>query len=271
MILLGSIILSGAVSATGVSISPQSKLFHENISNLQSQSNLSHNNNKINFQSNTIKPTENGNFIIGKLIIPRLGVDCSIRSDTVNAYNSAYHYPQSASFGQHGECGIMSHRTTYSALFRHLDSLRIGDKVIIINLKKTKYTYSVTSNGKDIRWDYKTNPITFTQSGKAKLLLVTCYPPGYEKAAFITHCKLISADHIPRVISTTPNNLKINMSRTSTIAIKLSENIKKSTYFSNIKVKNLKTNKFVTISKNISRNKIYIKTNSKNLQIHGIK
>lgn len=128
-----------------------------------------------------------------RLVIPKIGVDAAIRSDTVNSYNAVYHYPESVEPGQNGECGFLSHRTTYSGLFGKLGSLKIGDEVIIkdYGLSK-KYIYKVTSNGKDIRWDYKENPIDFDQSGEARLLLVTCYPPGKKQAAYICHCKLVS-------------------------------------------------------------------------------
>ncbi|MDD1774136.1 MAG: sortase [Methanobacterium sp.] len=129
----------------------------------------------------------------GELIIPKLEVDCSIRSDTVNAYDAVYHYPQSAAYGQPGECGILGHRTTYSGLFTNIGNLEPGDKVIIKDLiLKKVYTYEVTSNGDDIRWDYKSNPIKFSLEGEPRLLLVTCYPPGEKSAAYIVHCKLIS-------------------------------------------------------------------------------
>lgn len=128
-----------------------------------------------------------------KLVIPKLGVDCYIRTDTVNAYNAVYHYPQSAGFGQPGEAGILGHRTTYSSLFKNINSLSPGDKVIIKDLTYKKiYTYEVTSNGNDIRYDYKTNPIRFALEGDSRLLLVTCYPPGAKSAAYITHTKLVS-------------------------------------------------------------------------------
>lgn len=127
------------------------------------------------------------------LVIPKLGVNCYIRTDTVNAYNAVYHYPQSAGFGQPGEAGILGHRTTYSAIFKNINSLAPGDEVIIKDLIfKKVYTYQVTSNGNDIRYDYKTNPIRFSLEGDARLLLVTCYPPGAKSAAYITHAKLIS-------------------------------------------------------------------------------
>ena len=66
----------------------------------------------------------------------------------------------------------------------------------------------------------------------------------------------------PKVISTTPTNLKTVVSRISTIIIKFSENFKSSTYYNNITVKNLKTGKYVTIKKSISGNTLYLKTNS---------
>jgi hypothetical protein len=67
----------------------------------------------------------------------------------------------------------------------------------------------------------------------------------------------------PKVSSTSPTNLKMGVSRTSTIVIKFSENIKNSTYYSNIKVKNLTTGKYVTITKAISGTYLNIKTSTK--------
>jgi sortase A len=133
---------------------------------------------------------------IGELIIPKLGIDATIRSDTVNAYGAVYHYPESASPGQPGECGLLGHRTTYSHLFINLGTLKVGDLAIIIDpVMKKKYTYAVTSNGNDIRWDYKTNPVRFAQDGEAQLMIITCYPPGLKEAAYITHFKLISTEN----------------------------------------------------------------------------
>ena len=131
--------------------------------------------------------------IIGKnhLIIPRLGINCIIRSDTPNAYNAVYHYQTSVYPGNPGECAILGHRTTYSALFRYNNLLKNGDLVIIQNYK-TKYIYSVISNGDDIRWYFHPTPLTFKKSGEKILLLFTCYPPGRAVAKWVTHCKLVS-------------------------------------------------------------------------------
>ncbi len=142
----------------------------------------------------TITKGKTSTKISARLVIPKIGVNGIIRSDTVNGYNTVYHYPESVLPGQSGECGLLSHRTKYSGLFGKLGSLKVGDEVIIKDYStSTKYVYKVTSNGDDIRWDYKENPIQFEQNGEARLLLVTCYPPGRKQAAYITHCKLVSA------------------------------------------------------------------------------
>jgi len=130
--------------------------------------------------------------VLGKLIIPSIGLEVWIREDTVNAYDSVYHYPESVMPGEPGDCGILGHRTRYSGPFRLLGNLKPGDIVIIEDfITSKKYIYKVISNGEDIRWDYKENPIRFSQTGEAKLMLITCYPPGKSEAAWITHCKLV--------------------------------------------------------------------------------
>ncbi len=131
--------------------------------------------------------------IIGKLIIPSIGLEAWIREDTVNAYDSVYHYPESVMPGEPGDCGLLGHRTRYSGPFQLIGNLRPGDIVIIEDfINSKKYTYKVISNGEDIRWDYKENPIRFAQTGKARLMLITCYPPGRTDAAWITYCELVN-------------------------------------------------------------------------------
>ena len=164
---------------------------------VKAQKSLKDYNERMSNPVNALDPTNTGGGVIGELVIPKLGVDCNIRSDTVNAYDAVYHYSESVDFGQPGEVGLLGHRTTYSHLFLNIASLEIGDKAIIIDpTMQKKYTYAVTSNGNDIRWDYKTNPVRFAQEGEARLLIITCYPPGKKEAAYITHFKLVSTENI---------------------------------------------------------------------------
>jgi len=67
----------------------------------------------------------------------------------------------------------------------------------------------------------------------------------------------------PVMVSTTPKNGAIKVSRSSTISIKLSENFKTSTNWSKIYIKNLRTGKIVGITKSISRNILNIKMTAK--------
>lgn len=67
----------------------------------------------------------------------------------------------------------------------------------------------------------------------------------------------------PKVSSTNPKNNAAGFSRTATISIKFNENIKTSTYWSKIYIKNMKTGKTAVISKSIKGNTLYIKMSSK--------
>ena len=139
---------------------------------------------KINVTNLTATP------IFGTLAIPSLGVEWYMRTDTLNAYNTVYHAP---SFypGENGTIGFLGHHTFYSAPFANIDLLKVGDQVIVNDyLTQKKYIYLVDSNG-ETKWDYHVNPIQYPQ-GTNELLLITCWPPGYKKAAWIVHCKPIS-------------------------------------------------------------------------------
>jgi sortase A len=129
----------------------------------------------------------------GYVSIPSLGVNWGIRSDTVNALGSVYHYNESFYPGQDGVAGLLGHHTRFSAPFMNIDTLKTGDVVVVTDLLSQKrYTYQVSSSW-DIKWDFKTNPVNFT-AGNPELKLVTCWPKGYSRAAFQTHCKLVSID-----------------------------------------------------------------------------
>ncbi|MCK9151220.1 class E sortase [Methanobacterium alcaliphilum] len=149
---------------------------------------------KIGLRADITEPTQS--LANSRLIIPKINADYQIRTDTVNKYNSVYHYPNSVLPGEKGECGLLGHRTTFSAPFKKLNTLKIGDEVIIEDLVSSKkYIYQVTSNGDDIRWDYKTKPIQFSKGGESRLMLVTCYRPGKKTGAWVTHCKLVSVSN----------------------------------------------------------------------------
>lgn len=129
----------------------------------------------------------------GEISFPSQGISWKIRSDTVNEYNSVYHYPESFYTGFNGTVGLLGHHTLYSAPFANIHLLEIGVPVVIKDyLTQKTYTYEVTSVG-DIKWDYKNNPIDFPL-GSPELTLVTCWPPGTDQGAFMVHARLKSIE-----------------------------------------------------------------------------
>ncbi len=137
------------------------------------------------------QPQDDG--VWGEISFPSQGISWNIRSDTVNEYNSVYHYPESSYTGFNGTVGLLGHHTLYSAPFANIHLLQIGAPVIIKDyLTQKTYTYEVTSVG-DIKWDYKSHPIDFPL-GNPELTLVTCWPPGTDQGAFMVHARLKSIE-----------------------------------------------------------------------------
>ncbi len=142
--------------------------------------------------NNTTVPSTN---TWGQVSFPTLGMTWNIVEDTVNHYGSVFHSFKSFYPGQNGTIGLLGHHTSYSAPFNSINQLKLDDHVIITDyLTQKKYVYAVTSNG-DIKADYKTNPVQFP-AGTYALTLITCYPPGFQEAAYMTHLKLVSVEPI---------------------------------------------------------------------------
>lgn len=148
--------------------------------------------NSIKIKDNGTVSTQSGHW--GEISIPSINAQWRINSKSVNIANSVYHLPNSYFPGEKGEMALMGHHTQYSAPFLYIDKLKPGDKVIINDfLTQKKYTYEVESNG-DVRWGVKAKNIKYKASNEPKLLLITCYPPGFMSAAWIVHTKLVSVE-----------------------------------------------------------------------------
>ena len=129
-----------------------------------------------------------------ELIMPTLGADWPITSDSVND-PAVYHVSTSYYPGENGEIALMGHHTTHSAPFSGITQLKVGDPLIIKDyLTQKKYTYQVVSNGDDIRWGVKGTAIDYQSTSVPELWLITCWPTGYSRAAYIVHSKLVSVE-----------------------------------------------------------------------------
>jgi predicted outer membrane repeat protein len=100
---------------------------------------------------------------------------------------------------------------------------------------------------------------TFKTGSQAGTSIITAKADDQTVKATIT----IKDTVPPKVSSTSPSNLSVNVSRTSTIVVKFNENIKSSSYYGNIRVKNLSTGQYVTITKIINGNLLYIKSSTR--------
>ena len=73
---------------------------------------------------------------IGRIEAPAMdGLDIVVvqGTDTVSLEKGPGHYPETPFPGQGGTVGIAGHRTTYLAPFRHIDSMEIGDPIVVEN------------------------------------------------------------------------------------------------------------------------------------------
>lgn len=148
---------------------------------------------------NSIKINDTGNNPTkstgwAELIMPTTGGDWPVNSHSVNDYG-VYHISNSYYPGEDGQMALLGHHTTHSAPFASLVQLKVGDPVIIKDyLTQKKYTYVVTSNGNDIRWGTRGVDINYQPSSTPELWLITCWPTGFSKAAYVVHSTLVSVE-----------------------------------------------------------------------------
>lgn len=86
------------------------------------------------------------------------------------------HYPGTAGPGQPGNFALAGHRTTYGAPFYHLDQLRAGDEIHVVDRQRRPWVYEVTDTRvvhPDETWVVGPDPL---QTGEPVLSLTTCEP-----------------------------------------------------------------------------------------------
>jgi len=117
------------------------------------------------------------NGLIGRLSIPRLGLQAMVREgDSAGTLSVALgHIPGTAMPGQNGNVGVAGHRDT---LFRGLGAVRLDDVIVFETLQGT-YRYQV-----DNTQVVKPTDVAVLRDRKfPELTLVTCYPFYYVGAA----------------------------------------------------------------------------------------
>src|SRR3954470_4810642 len=111
---------------------------------------------------------------LGKLVIGRIGLDVIFVEGTsrlVALDKRPGHYAETPLPGQQGTVGIAGHRTTFGAWFRHIDSIRDGD-YIVLQMPYATFRYQVQMHRVVPNTDWSIiNP-----QGYDRLVLSACHP-----------------------------------------------------------------------------------------------
>jgi sortase A len=110
---------------------------------------------------------------IGRVEIPAIGLDVVLveGTDSDSLQNGPGHYPGTALPGEGRTVGIAGHRTTYGAPFRHIDSIDVGDEVLV-EMPYATLTYEV--EGTEI---VEPDAVQITDDvGHERVVLTACHP-----------------------------------------------------------------------------------------------
>ena len=103
------------------------------------------------------------------------------------------HYPGTAAPGQPGNFSIAGHRTTYGAPFYHLDQLRTGDEVHVVDREQRDWVYEVVDTRVVLPgdvWVVGGDPLG---TGTPMLTLTTCEPRFSAEKHLIVFAELRTA------------------------------------------------------------------------------
>lgn len=125
---------------------------------------------------------------IGRIRIPRIDGSYVVvqGTDTASLRKGPGHYPDTPFPGLPGTVAIAGHRTTYLAPFRHVDSLRPGDRVQL-EMPYATFTYRVQYT-RIVKPDalYITRPV-----GYDRLVLSACHPLYSASHRIVVFARLI--------------------------------------------------------------------------------
>jgi sortase A len=131
---------------------------------------------------------------LGRIRIPELGVNAIFVQGTrwgPDLSKGPGHYPQTSLPGVGRTTGIAAHRTTFGAWFRHIDSLKAGDR-IILRLPYATFHYQVFRHEIVKSGDWS----VIRDRGFDTLVLSACHPLYSASHRWIVYAMLVRVDPV---------------------------------------------------------------------------
>lgn len=131
---------------------------------------------------------------IGDIRIPRIGINQVIveGTNTPDLRKGPGHYIGTPLPGQDGNAAVAGHRTTYGHPFYNLDSVKVGDPIVVATLQGI-FVYDTTKT-----WVVSPNDTTVIKNAFANLItLTTCNPRFSATTRLIVQGKLAHSQLFP--------------------------------------------------------------------------
>lgn len=142
-------------------------------------------------------PIQKLGVIIGRLRIPAIGVDETIREGVHLSVidRGPAHWAGTAEAGGAGNMVLAGHRTTKTAPFRNLDRLRAGDEILVFGIDGRSITYRVA-------WTLIVSPADVwivEQTETPIITLFACHPKGSARQRIVVRGELVGEPvvHLP--------------------------------------------------------------------------
>ena len=141
------------------------------------------------FASEFLQGDGSGGVPIGRVIIPKIGVDTVLVEGTGRAdlREGPGHWPETPLPGMGGNFVVSGHRTTYGGPFFKLDKLKPGDRIDLL-LPYAAASYRVTRTV--VVLPSQTDVVA--QRGKEELSLATCHPIYSARQRLVVQAEMVS-------------------------------------------------------------------------------
>lgn len=135
---------------------------------------------------------------LAELVIPAIGVDRIVVAGTSRASlaQGIGHLKGSPAPGMPGNTVLAGHRTTHGAPLRHIDDLKLGDKIILKVPGQPDAVYEVRAT----KVVTATDVDALLATPGVRLTMLSCTPPGSASHRYIVQAELVAGRNVSRAL-----------------------------------------------------------------------